>query len=221
MIRLFKNLRQAFFKKINRNFYSQFGEDKILSELIPSNKISGFYVDVGCFHPKKHSNTYFLYKRGWRGVNIDMEEEKIDVFNLARPKDFNYLAAISDINEEVYIYRTQKFGVGSTIDKSILKDESKIIDKKIISTKTLNQVLEISPFKNIKIDLLNIDTEGYDLKVLLSLDLFIYSPSIIVIETHLEDINQILKSKIYRYLVDKNYKLKSWNLYSLIFISNS
>lgn len=46
MIRLFKNLRQAFFKKINRNFYSQFGEDKILSELIPSNKISGFYVIV-------------------------------------------------------------------------------------------------------------------------------------------------------------------------------
>ena len=44
------------------------------------NKRDGFYVDVGCFHPKKHSNTYFLYKRGWRGVNIDMEEEKIDVW---------------------------------------------------------------------------------------------------------------------------------------------
>ena len=61
---LFKKIllfRLTFFKKINKNFYSQFGEDKILNELVPKNFTNGFYVDVGCFHPKKHSNTYMLY----------------------------------------------------------------------------------------------------------------------------------------------------------------
>ena len=58
-------IRQLYFKKINKDFYSQFGEDKILKELILDNFNNGFYVDVGCFHPKKHSNTYLLYKKGW------------------------------------------------------------------------------------------------------------------------------------------------------------
>jgi hypothetical protein len=31
----------------------------------------GFFVDVGCFHPLFYSNTWKLYKKGWRGVNID------------------------------------------------------------------------------------------------------------------------------------------------------
>ena len=46
-------LRQVYLKKLDKNFYSQFGEDKILVELIPKNFKSGFYVDVGCFHHKK------------------------------------------------------------------------------------------------------------------------------------------------------------------------
>ena len=44
-----------------------------------------------------------------------------------------------------------------------------------------------------------------------------YNPSIIVIESHLKSINEILKSKIYIFLVKKNYKLRSWNFFSLIF----
>ena len=100
--------RLTFLKKINKNFYSQFGEDKILNELIPNNFTNGLYVDVGCFHPKKYSNTYMLFRRGWRGINIDMEKNKIASFNLARPNDYNFLGAISDKIEKVKIYRNQK-----------------------------------------------------------------------------------------------------------------
>ena len=31
-------IRQSYFKKINNNFYSQFGEDRILNEIIPKKK---------------------------------------------------------------------------------------------------------------------------------------------------------------------------------------
>ena len=212
--------RQTFFKKINKNFYSQFGEDRILDEIIPKDFYNGFYVDVGCFHPKKYSNTYMLFKRGWSGINIDMEEGKIDTFNIARPKDYNFLGAISDKVEKVKIYRNQKFGVSSTIDPGILKKDD-IIDENFITTTTLDNVINNSPLKNKEIDLLNIDTEGNDFKVLKSLNFNIYNPKVIIIETHLKKIEEIIKSEIYIYLTNKEYDLKSWNVYSLIFKKRS
>ena len=212
--------RQTFLKKINKNFYSQFGEDKILFEIIPKNLLKGFYVDVGCFHPKKYSNTYMLFKRGWYGVNIDMEEDKIRAFKLARPIDFNYLGAISDRIENVKIFKNQKFGVSSTVNKDLMRNDD-IIDEIQIKTITLNSVLNLSPYKEKEIDLLNIDTEGNDFKVLKSLDFNIYNPKIIIIETHLKDIHKIINSEIYKYLFDRNYNLISWNIYSLIFIKKN
>jgi len=220
LIKKFLIYRQAYFKKINKDFYSQFGEDKILFEIIPKNLSNGFYVDVGCFHPKKYSNTYMLHKRGWFGVNIDMEIDKIKTFNITRPNDFNYLGAISDRIEKVKIFRNQKFGVSSTINKDIIKKDN-IIDEISIETKTLNSVLELSPFKSKEIDLLNIDTEGNDFKILKSLNFEIYNPKIIIIETHLKDINNIIESEQYKYLIDKKYYLISWNIYSLIFIKRN
>ena len=212
--------RQTFFKKINKNFYSQFGEDRILDEIIPKDFNNGFYVDVGCFHPKKYSNTFMLFKRGWFGINIDMEESKIGTFNIARPKDYNFLGAISDKVENVKIYRNQKYGVSSTIDANFLK-KNDIIDEKIITTTTLDNVINNSPYKNKEIDLLNIDTEGNDFKVLKSLNFNIYNPKVIIIETHLKKIEEIIKSEIYIYLITKEYVLKSWNIYSLIFKKKS
>ncbi len=216
IIKKFLLFRQTYFKKINKNFYSQFGEDKILYEIISKKLKKGFYVDVGCFHPKKYSNTYMLYKRGWRGVNIDMEKDKIETFDIARPKDFNFLGAVSDKIEKVKIFRNQKFGVSSTLNKNMINKEN-IIDESVIETCTLDYILNLSPFKNKEIDLLNIDTEGNDLKVLKSLNFNIYKPKIIIIETHLKDIDKILVSEPYKFLINKNYKLSSWNIYSLIF----
>ena len=217
LLNKFLLLRQVYFKKIDKNFYSQFGEDKVLKELIPANFNNGFYVDVGCFHPKKYSNTYMLFKRGWKGINIDMEKNKIETFDLARPYDYNFLGAISNKVEKVKIYRNQKFGVSSTINENFIKKKD-IIDEDFIMTTTLNAVLENSPFKEKKIDLLNIDIEGNDSKVLKSLNFDIYNPSIIIIETHLKTIDDIINSDIYLFLIKRKYILKSWTVYSLIFI---
>ena len=220
LIKKISLIRQTFFKKVNNNFYSQFGEDKILFEIISKNLINGFYVDVGCFHPKKHSNTYMLHKRGWSGINIDMEKDKIETFKLARPNDFNFLGAISNKIEKVKIYRNQNFGVSSTIVKDIINKKD-IIDESFIETTTLNHVLELSPYNNKQIDLLTIDTEGNDFKVLQSLNYNIYNPQIIIIETLLKNINEVINSESYNFLINKDYKLVSWNIYSLILKKNS
>ena len=38
---------------------------------------NGIYIDVGCNHPIKFNNTYLLYKRGWSGINIDLDSKSI------------------------------------------------------------------------------------------------------------------------------------------------
>jgi hypothetical protein len=209
-----KTIRQSYFKKINTNFFSQFGEDRILLEILKPKFTKGFYVDVGCYHPKKHSNTYLLHKKGWSGINIDIEQNKIDVFNLMRPGDLNILAPVSNEKKIVVVKKYQDYGVGSKIERVTNKKNN----DNYLETKTLNNIIYNSKFRNKKIDLLSIDTEGSDLEVLLSLDFIKHRPNIIVIESHLSDIKRILNSKIFIFLSKKNYKLRSWNFFSLIFV---
>ena len=61
-------------------------------------KRNGFYVDVGAHHPKRFSNTYTFYKKGWRGVNIDAMPGSMEKFKKIRPRDINLEFAISNKN---------------------------------------------------------------------------------------------------------------------------
>ena len=215
-IKFLEIIKQTLIKKNYKIFFSQFGEDRIINELLKKNYKNGFYVDVGCYHPKKYSNTYLLYRdKKWRGINIDIEKDKIRTFEILRSKDVNICCPVSSTNKYVKINKLGEFNVGShTIEVKNLK---KLYSKKIMSTKSLNQIIGETKYKNRQIDLLNIDTEGNDFDVLKSINLKKYNPKIIIIESHLSDINEILSSNIYEYLVKYNYSLRSWSFFSLIF----
>ena len=49
MLKFINILRQAFFKSIDKKFFSQFGEDRIVNEIFEINYANGFYVDVVVF----------------------------------------------------------------------------------------------------------------------------------------------------------------------------
>ena len=219
MLKKLKLFRKAFLTDFIKFHYSQFGEDIILREILKKEISNGFYLDVGCYHPKKFSNTYMLYKKGWSGINIDMEEDKISLFNMVRPRDLNVLSPISDKEEEVTLYRYSKYGLGSTIDKKIASETTdSIYDKTIVKTKTLNEVINESSYKDTQIDVLSIDVEGMDFRVLKSLDIKKYSPKVIIIEDHHKKIEDILETDTFKFLVQNNYILRSWSFYSLIFV---
>ena len=138
---------------------------------------------------------------------------------MARPRDHNVLCAVSDKQEEVTLYRYSKFGVGSTIDDSYAANVSdEVFDKQNIQTKNLNQIIEESPYKGKQIDVLSIDVEGMDFKVLNSLDMETYKPKTIIIEDHHKTIAEIFETNIYQSLKSRGYLLRSWTFYSLIFI---
>jgi len=48
---------------------SQNEEDTILEKYL--SEPTGYYVDVGAFHPFEGSNTHRLYERGWAGIIIE------------------------------------------------------------------------------------------------------------------------------------------------------
>ena len=51
---------------------------------------------MGCSNPISNNNTYLLYKnKNWSGMNIDLDQKNIDLFNLIRKRDINIQAAVS------------------------------------------------------------------------------------------------------------------------------
>ncbi len=180
-----------------------------------NNKRNGFYVDVGCFHPINRNNTYLLYLNKWRGINIDFSQFSIDLFNFLRPDDLNLRCAVSDSEQNVKVFFQKELSQLSTIEedqaKKVFQGEIKTKEIKAVS---LNQILENSKYRNQEIDLLDIDVEGADYKVLLGLDFEKYKPKLICIEIHNENIND---DKIFKFLVNKGYTLIWSGVFSHLF----
>ena len=167
------------------------------------NKKNGFYIDVGCFHPLDRNNTYLLYLNNWRGINIDVSQFSIDLFNFLRPDDYNIKCAVSEKEQIVKIFFQKELSQLSTIDEDQAKKvfQGKIRSKEI-QAYTLNQIIEKSKYHNKEIDLLDIDAEGADFKVLLGLNFEKYKPKLICVEIHNKNIKG---DKIYDLLINKGY----------------
>ena len=215
-------LKNKFFFK--KKTYSMHGEDLVVEKYF-KDVVNGFYVDLGCYHPVQNNNTMLLYQKGWRGINIDISEFTIKLFNFCRPDDLNLNLAVSDKNGEIDFYYQKKISALSTIKKSQsdLAFQGKI-KKKTISSQTLTQILDDSKYKDKPIDFLDIDIEGADLDALKSLDFSRYSPKLICVEILHENMfinnNDIEKSDIYNLLKEKNYK-KVWSgIFNHIFVKN-
>lgn len=210
MKNFFHMLRKLFFTKQFRISYGQFGEDIPIFMIFRkklTNRNHGFFVDVGAYHPTKWSNTYYLYKRGWRGINIDMEPLKIQAFNIRRPKDTNICQAISDNPEPVKIYTHGAYTVGATIDAQTgIEKHGDIADAQIVHPRSLTDVIDGTHYKGREIDYLNIDAEGHDLNVLKSLDFDRYKPKVISVEIYARDIEEVLETEIHKFLKRKGYK---------------
>ena len=151
-------LKNKFFLK--KKTYSMHGEDLAVEKYFEEID-NGFYVDLGCYHPIQHNNTMLLYQKGWRGINIDINEFSIKLFNCCRSDDLNLNLAISDKNGEIDLYYQKKLSVLSTTKRSQsdLVFQGKIKKKKILS-QTLTKVLDDSKYKDKQIDFLDLDIDS-------------------------------------------------------------
>ena len=202
--------------------YSNWGID-MMADFFFRNKKEGTYIDVGCHHPLINNNTYPLYKRGWKGINIDIDYGAIDSFNFLRSKDTNIKIAVSDKTGEAELFFYHNRAAKNTLSKEKGFD-SKEIHK--IKTSTLNKVIENSIYKDQKINFISIDVEGYELNVLKGFDFKKYKPDLVVLELIQEgmteffhqNIENIQNSEVYLYMIKQDYKLINWIHDDLVFV---
>lgn len=162
-----------------RKSYSQCGEDLFISNYFKKKISKGIYLDIGSYNPIKYNNTYLLYKNGWKGTNIDLNQTSIDLFNIVRPGDKNICAAISNKIEKVMVYMENIFSPLNTISFIRSKELNQKNIKRnsyLVKTKKINNIIKD------KFDFLNIDIEGMDFEVLKSINLTFYNPRLICIE---------------------------------------
>ena len=203
---------KIFFPKKN---YSLLGEDKFIEKYF-RNKAKGFYIDVGCYHPLVGNNTQLLYRKGWNGINLDINYYSIKIFNFLRKRDINIHLGISNKKDKLTMYYRKEINMLNTLDEKIAKIYFKNgYKKKNIQVNTLDYCIHKTFKKLNKIDFINIDVEGLELNVLKSLNFTIYKPQLVCVEIH--NYKNLKSNKVYNFLVKKSYKIVWKNKYSFIF----
>ena len=189
-----------------KNSYAQNGEDLIIEKLFDKN-FSGKYLEIGAYHPTRLSNTYRLYKKGWRGSVVEANPEVKNIFTKIRPEDKFYNFGISSDNKILNYYQFLIPALNTFSKKEAVinvKNKHKLVNIIKVPTKTVNEVLEKD------IDFLSLDTEGFDEMILKGWNWKKCYPKVICVEDGSRNINILLKSQ--------GYFLYKKTKYNLIFL---
>jgi len=218
------NLEDLNFSRLS---FSQEGEDLLLLAFFEGEPdYKGFYLDIGAFHPLRFSNTQILYNHGWKGINIDATPGSMNLFEKYRSKDINIEAAISvnDDNKLAETYYMFEEPALNSFNKELsnerIKLGYKLIKKQKIPIVNINHILSKHKEEFKQIDVLSIDIEGLDFRVLESLNFELFSPRYILFEdldVVDKDIKYSLDTKEYKFLKRLGYILLAKTRRTLIF----
>lgn len=191
----------------------------ILSRLLEGVK-KGFYVDVGAHHPMRFSNTYYFYKRGWSGINIDATPGSMAAFEKFRPRDVNLELAIGELGQERRFFLFDEPAFNSFNEsRSREHDGSRsTIRKEVVQrTRSLREILHERLPADVAINFLSVDVEGMDLEVLQSNDWERFRPRIICVESIGKTVSELNGDAVYRFLSERGYELYAKTANTLIF----
>lgn len=173
-----------------RTLFSQFGEDAVLLSLF-ADQSRGYYVDVGAYHPFSISNTYALYRRGWRGILIEPDPKAARRLRRHRPRDLVLPLAVSDSSGRVQFSRAGAFA-GIADKRNPWPGMG--ADQIEVEVCRLSEILDFHLPTGQEIDLLDVDCEGNDEAVLSSNDWSRYHPRVVCVEWHDQDTEEALRA---------------------------
>lgn len=209
--KLYKKLLFKFFHYQYRTSYSQCGEDAIVDSLFAMLGIElPTYLDIGTNHPYNFSNTYFFYEKGSCGVCIEPDPGLCREIRRSRPRDKCINAGISDGQSreaDFFILDPHTLNTFSSeeVQKYTKNNRHKLVKTIKVPLLNINQI-----FKEHCVDtpnFVNIDVEGWEMKILNSLDFSEFRPTVFCIETltyaapgHEKKITEIIE-----FMESKNY----------------
>lgn len=152
-----------------KSTYAQHGEDKLVLEYLNGyNKSNCIYVDVGSNHPTRISNTYLMYRNGFKGISIEPNSELSKLHAKFRPLDKQVEVGCGN-KSRLELFNIYNIPVLSNFNSSGTRSSQfdnklKIVKQLSLPILTLDQIIE--PFNPLWISLLSIDVEGMDFEVL-------------------------------------------------------
>jgi len=183
-------LREAYElnKGSKKQSFAQHGEDVFLIDLFKAHNYRGNYVDIGANHPFIINNTYRLYKEyGWRGINIEPNKYLWKRLQYFRPGDVNLNIGIGSQTGKLLYYHLWPSVLSTFSPESCMEslDEGKkLVDVYPVEIRDAMFLLQYLTAKDgtIALDLLSVDTEGYELEILKGIDFDKLRPKVILIE---------------------------------------
>ena len=160
----------------NFHIFSEYYEDLILYLILFDIK-KGFYIDVGAYDPIKVSVTKSFYLKGWRGINIEPQPGKIELFKKDRPDDINLQLAVGERKGKVTFYIDDQC---SSVEEKYSKNYT---NKTVVEMDTMSNICKSYVPEGTKIDFCKIDVEGGEKNVLLGYDFINYRPNVFCIES--------------------------------------
>jgi FkbM family methyltransferase len=188
-------------------YVSQYGQDRVVHEILFPNKHDGFYVDIGANNGFTGSNTYFFeHQLNWSGVCIEPQPDIFAELQGNRKCELHQCCISDECGTMKFLKvsgANMLSGLANMLDDQhknrIAKEEDKSIGSKIIDVecKTFADVLG----DRMDIDFVSIDTEGSEMSILKSIDFSRYNIGCIAVE------NDYDNQEIYKLLRKLGYRL--------------
>jgi len=193
----------------------------MLLERFLYHRSNGFYVDIGAHHPVRFSNTYWFYRKGWSGLNVDANPGSMEAFKRFRPRDINVEAAVSSSRQELTYYIFNEPALNTFSADLAFRHAGgpfSIVSEVRMETMTLLELLDKHVPANTKIDLLTIDVEGLDYDVLKSNDWNRYSPEFILVEClDCRSVNETTSDPVASLLLEHHYSMVAKTMNTVFF----
>jgi FkbM family methyltransferase len=205
---------EPFAAKYGPEKYSENEEEWIIRDFFKDRR-DGFFVDIGANHYMTFSNTYYLEAElGWSGIAVDPQERFEADYRKHRPRTRFFALFVSDMSEEnANMYVLDRTPLVTSGTRGFTERWGKGAKEVTVPTITLDDLLDRLQVKGI--DLLSIDVELAEPKVLAGFDIGKTKPAFVCIEAHPEVRQQILDYFVeHRYVVVGRYlRADNYNLY--------
>ena len=178
-------------------FYGEFKTDRYIREnFFPDLSYKGVFVDVGAGPPEFINNSKHFRDSGWRTISVEPNPKFVEQHKECGSEIYEYACAstskrkkvpfIINLNNDNW-YSKEHDGVSFSA-LEVRYDgvpEHNTQETIQVKTATLNSILKKAKVKSV--DVLSIDTEGWEIDVMKGFDHKKYDPKVIILENFEDD----------------------------------